>query len=54
VTKEAVVTMLRKLRLSGAVQTLAVRLEEARGHKLGAEEFLERCSRTSSTSAGSG
>ena len=37
-TKEAVVTMLKKLRLSGAAQTLAVRLEEARGHKLGAEE----------------
>lgn len=40
-TKEAVVTMLKKLRLSGAAQTLSVRLEEARGHKLGAEEFLE-------------
>lgn len=40
-SKETVVTMLKKLRLSGAVQTLAVRLEEARGHALGAEEFLE-------------
>ena len=40
-SKEAVVTMLKKLRLSGAVRTLAVRLEEARGHALGAEEFLE-------------
>lgn len=40
-SKATVVTMLKKLRLSGAVQTLAVRLEEARGHALGAEEFLE-------------
>ncbi len=40
-TKETVVTMLKKLRLSGAAQTLAVRVEEARGHALGAEEFLE-------------
>ncbi len=40
-SKETVVTMLRKLRLSGAVQTLEVRLQEARSSTLGAEEFLE-------------
>jgi DNA replication protein DnaC len=33
--------MLRKLRLSGAAQTLDIRLQEARGNSLSHEEFLE-------------
>lgn len=39
--KEAMATMLRKLRLSGAAQTLDVRFQEARGNSLSHEEFLE-------------
>lgn len=38
---ESMVTMLRKLRLSGAARTLEVRLQEARGNGLNHEEFLE-------------
>ena len=39
--KEGMETMLRKLRLSGAAQTLEVRFQEARGNSLSHEEFLE-------------
>lgn len=39
--KETLSTMLRKLRLSGTVRTLDVRLQEARGNTLSHEEFLE-------------
>jgi DNA replication protein DnaC len=39
--KEALATALKKLRLSGLIETLEVRLHEARGHALSHEEFLE-------------
>lgn len=39
--KEAMTTMLRKLRLSGAAETLEVRCQEARSNSLSHEEFLE-------------
>ena len=39
--KDAMATTLRKLRLSGAAETLDVRLQEARGNSLSHEEFLE-------------
>lgn len=39
--KESVANQLRQLRLSGLLDTLPVRLEEARGAKLNYEEFLE-------------
>lgn len=39
--KEGMEMMLRKLRLSGAAQTLEVRFQEARGNSLSHEEFLE-------------
>lgn len=39
--KEAMATTLRKLRLSGAAQTLEIRLQEARGNSLSHEEFFE-------------
>jgi DNA replication protein DnaC len=38
---EALQTMLRKLRLSGMIQTLDVRLQEAAGNRLSHAEFLE-------------
>ena len=39
--KDQMATTLRKLRLSGAAQTLDVRLQEARGNNLSHEEFFE-------------
>lgn len=39
--KESVATQLRQLRLSGLLDTLPVRLEEAQGTRLNYEEFLE-------------
>lgn len=39
--KEQMATTLRKLRLSGAAQTLDLRLQEARGNNLSHEEFFE-------------
>ena len=39
--KEQMATTLRKLRLSGAAQTLDIRLQEARGNNLSHEEFFE-------------
>lgn len=39
--KEHMATTLRKLRLSGAAQTLDIRLQEARGNNLSHEEFFE-------------
>jgi hypothetical protein len=38
---EALQTALRKLRLSGMIQTLDVRLQEAVGNRLSHAEFLE-------------
>jgi len=40
-TKPILTQQARKLRLSGLLQTLEVRLEEARSHDLGHDEFLE-------------
>ena len=39
--KDQMATTLRKLRLSGAAQTLDIRLQEARGNSLSHEEFFE-------------
>jgi DNA replication protein DnaC len=39
--KDQMATTLRKLRLSGAAQTLDLRLQEARGNNLSHEEFFE-------------
>jgi DNA replication protein DnaC len=39
--KDQMATTLRKLRLSGAAQTLDIRLQEARGNNLSHEEFFE-------------
>src|SRR5208283_589761 len=39
--KAALQTTLRQLRLSGLIQSLEVRLQEAAGHQLSHEEFLE-------------
>ena len=39
--KEALLSALRKLRLSGLAQTLEVRLQEAASHNLSHAEFLE-------------
>jgi DNA replication protein DnaC len=39
--KEALLSALKKLRLSGLAQSLEVRLQEAAGHNLGHDEFLE-------------
>lgn len=39
--KEQMATTLRKLRLSGAAETLDLRLQEARGNNLSHEEFFE-------------
>ncbi|HLY75011.1 MAG TPA: ATP-binding protein, partial [Planctomycetota bacterium] len=39
--KDQMATTLRKLRLSGAAQTLDLRLHEARGNSLSHEEFFE-------------
>jgi len=39
--KDQMAMTLRKLRLSGAAQTLDVRLQEARGNSLSHEEFFE-------------
>ena len=39
--KESVTNQLRQLRLSGLLETLPVRLEEAQGARLNYEEFLE-------------
>ena len=38
---DRLLTMLKKLRLSGLAQTLDVRLQEAAGHGLNHAEFLE-------------
>ncbi|MBW3597856.1 MAG: ATP-binding protein [Planctomycetes bacterium] len=38
---DRLLTMLKKLRLSGLAQTLEVRLQEAAGHQLSHAEFLE-------------
>ena len=39
--KESLSSALKKLRLSGLAQTLEVRLQEAAGHNLSHDEFLE-------------
>lgn len=38
---DTLMTSLRKLRLSGLLQSLEIRLQEARGNNLGHAEFLE-------------
>lgn len=38
---DRLLSMLKQLRLSGLAETLDIRLQEAQGHKLGYDEFLE-------------
>ena len=44
--KDALLTTLKKLRLSGLAETLDVRLQEASGNSLTHAEFLELISKT--------